>query len=30
MADDPFDSDDSFYDFVGRYPEAGMDEFVLY
>jgi len=31
MADDaPFDSDDAFQDFIGRYREAGIDEFILY
>jgi len=30
MADAPFDSDDAFQDFVGRYREAGIDEFILY
>lgn len=30
MVDAPFDSDDAFHDFVGRYREAGIDEFILY
>lgn len=30
MADSPFDSDGALEDFVGRYQEAGMDEFVIY
>jgi alkanesulfonate monooxygenase SsuD/methylene tetrahydromethanopterin reductase-like flavin-dependent oxidoreductase (luciferase family) len=30
MADAPFDSDDAFQDFVGRYREAGIEEFILY
>ena len=29
-SDAPFDSDDAFQDFVGRYREAGIDEFILY
>ena len=30
MVDAPFDSDDAFYDFVGRYREVGIDEFIFY
>ena len=30
MVDTPFDSDDAFRDFVGRYREAGIDEFIFY
>ncbi|MDP9351860.1 MAG: LLM class flavin-dependent oxidoreductase [Chloroflexota bacterium] len=30
MPDTPFDSDDAFHDFVGRYREAGIDEFIFY
>lgn len=30
IVDAPFDSDDAFHDFVGRYMEAGIDEFILY
>ena len=30
MVDSPFDSDDAFHDFVGRYQEAGIDEFIFY
>jgi alkanesulfonate monooxygenase SsuD/methylene tetrahydromethanopterin reductase-like flavin-dependent oxidoreductase (luciferase family) len=30
MVDAPFDSDDAFHDFVGRYGEAGIDEFIFY
>ena len=30
MVDAPFDSDDAFHDFVGRYREAGIDEFIFY
>jgi alkanesulfonate monooxygenase SsuD/methylene tetrahydromethanopterin reductase-like flavin-dependent oxidoreductase (luciferase family) len=30
MVDKPFDSDDAFHDFVGRYREAGIDEFIFY
>ncbi len=29
-SDTPFDSDDAFHDFVGRYREIGVDEFILY
>ena len=29
-SDVPFDSDEAFHDFVGRYREAGIDEFKLY
>jgi len=29
-SDAPFDSDDAFKDFVGRYREIGIDEFILY
>jgi alkanesulfonate monooxygenase SsuD/methylene tetrahydromethanopterin reductase-like flavin-dependent oxidoreductase (luciferase family) len=29
MVDAPFDSDDAFHDFVGRYREAGIDEFIF-
>jgi alkanesulfonate monooxygenase SsuD/methylene tetrahydromethanopterin reductase-like flavin-dependent oxidoreductase (luciferase family) len=30
MTETPFDSDDAFHDFVGRYREVGIDEFVFY
>jgi hypothetical protein len=30
MADAPFGSEDAFHDFVGRYREIGIDEFILY
>jgi hypothetical protein len=30
MVDRPFDSDDAFYDYVGRCAEAGIDEFIIY
>lgn len=30
IADTPFDSDDALYDFIGRYREAGMNEFIFY
>ncbi len=30
MPDAPFDSDDAFHDFVGRYREAGIEEFIFY
>jgi alkanesulfonate monooxygenase SsuD/methylene tetrahydromethanopterin reductase-like flavin-dependent oxidoreductase (luciferase family) len=30
MPDAPFDSDDAFHDFVGRYREVGIDEFIFY
>lgn len=30
MVDKPFDSDDAFHDFVGKYREAGIDEFIFY
>ena len=30
MPDAPFDSDEAFHDFVGRYREAGIDEFIFY
>jgi alkanesulfonate monooxygenase SsuD/methylene tetrahydromethanopterin reductase-like flavin-dependent oxidoreductase (luciferase family) len=30
MTGTPFDSDDAFQDFVGRYSEAGIDEFIFY
>jgi alkanesulfonate monooxygenase SsuD/methylene tetrahydromethanopterin reductase-like flavin-dependent oxidoreductase (luciferase family) len=30
MVDAPFDSDDAFHDFVGRYREVGIDEFIFY
>jgi alkanesulfonate monooxygenase SsuD/methylene tetrahydromethanopterin reductase-like flavin-dependent oxidoreductase (luciferase family) len=30
MVDTPFDSDDAFHDFVERYREAGIDEFIFY
>src|SRR5215210_9140792 len=29
-SDAPFDSNDAFKDFVGRYREIGIDEFILY
>jgi steroid delta-isomerase-like uncharacterized protein len=29
-SDAPFDSDDAFHDYVGRYREIGIDEFILY
>ena len=29
-SDVPFDSDEAFHDFVGRYRAAGIDEFILY
>jgi alkanesulfonate monooxygenase SsuD/methylene tetrahydromethanopterin reductase-like flavin-dependent oxidoreductase (luciferase family) len=29
-SDTPFDSDEAFQDFVGRYREIGIDEFILY
>lgn len=30
MPEAPFDSDDSLQDFIGRYREVGIDEFVFY
>jgi len=30
MPETPFDSDDAFHDFIGRYREAGIDEFIFY
>jgi alkanesulfonate monooxygenase SsuD/methylene tetrahydromethanopterin reductase-like flavin-dependent oxidoreductase (luciferase family) len=30
MVESPFDSDDAFHDFIGRYSEAGIDEFIFY
>jgi alkanesulfonate monooxygenase SsuD/methylene tetrahydromethanopterin reductase-like flavin-dependent oxidoreductase (luciferase family) len=30
MSDAPFDSDDAFHDYVRRYGEAGIDEFIPY
>jgi hypothetical protein len=30
MTDTPFASDDAFHDFVGRYREVGIDEFIFY
>ncbi len=30
MPETPFDSDDAFHDFVGRYREVGIDEFIFY
>ncbi|HET7271777.1 MAG TPA: LLM class flavin-dependent oxidoreductase, partial [Rubrobacter sp.] len=30
MVDSPFASDDAFHDFVGRYREAGINEFIFY
>ncbi len=30
MVDAPFDSDYAFHDFIGRYSEAGIDEFIFY
>jgi len=30
MPEAPFDSDDAFHSFVGRYREAGIDEFIFY
>ena len=30
MTDTPFATDDAFYDFVGRYREAGINEFIFY
>jgi hypothetical protein len=29
-SDDPFDSDEASHDFVGRYSEIGIDEFIIY
>ena len=30
MTDTPFDSDDAFHAFVGRYREVGIEEFIFY
>jgi alkanesulfonate monooxygenase SsuD/methylene tetrahydromethanopterin reductase-like flavin-dependent oxidoreductase (luciferase family) len=30
MTETPFDSDDAFHDFVGRYRAVGIDEFIFY
>lgn len=30
MPETPFDSNDAFHDLVGRYREAGMNEFIFY
>jgi alkanesulfonate monooxygenase SsuD/methylene tetrahydromethanopterin reductase-like flavin-dependent oxidoreductase (luciferase family) len=30
MPETPFDSNDAFYDLVGRYREVGIDEFIFY
>jgi alkanesulfonate monooxygenase SsuD/methylene tetrahydromethanopterin reductase-like flavin-dependent oxidoreductase (luciferase family) len=29
-SDNPFDSDEAFHDFVGKYREIGIDEFIIY
>jgi hypothetical protein len=30
VSETPFDSNDAFQDFVGRYREVGIDEFIFY
>jgi len=30
MPETPFDSDDAFHEFIGRYREVGIDEFIFY